>query len=787
MKKNFTCLLLLFWYILCMTGCGAEVADNGTQQVTMPVNWKQEGFAVSGEVEKEQEFWVQEFIPWRHEEVVIDPETEKLYDDSFICGAGPLNGKIYRLSTVCNPPYMRAVRWILEIYDTENMQVAVREFTPEQLGQGEVDSEYFLVDMDLVDTENFVFQWTECGRNEQDQMHQTVNRIIYSDLQGDTASTELWDTCLEQGIFEDEYSDYLVIPSGNCVCDGAGNIYIRAGKTGYGFYSWLAVFDREGKLLLDYHGSQEQIVEEPLRMETGEMIYPVYDIQKKAYDLMWADVQTGEMKLLASFDSGNRIQQMYGMQENNVYYEMSEGIVQWDTVTGKRTLVFGYQENGIGTGWQTMLAFREGKPPVLRLYRTLHDQTREDWLAPLSEDVVVGEEAVQIVDLIGGSGQVSECAALVSRRDLNRRFTYKSVGQGQDAEDFRTRIFAELAAGKGPDILYVSRSDMKILHEAGVLLNLREVIPEETLDDLLPGVISLGTLDGRLEGMAGGVMVDGLAVSSDVWGENTWRLEDFTALVEEGKLEGLIFSYDSYFAPLATTLWLTEYAIQDSFLIDWEDRECHFEDERYIRFLEAANVDRAALDVRPETILKGGERVTAIYLTRYDNVTDSDSSFVRIVKEGGNFVGFPTGGAGGNYLDTPGVLVVNANTDKTEAVRTFLEYFLGDEIQSLNELNSYSYDTFLGVRKLSLDELEKDEDGRYLWRGEEVSVFEDGTTMLHRAKEFVENCVPAPIVDPVVSQILREELDALYSDNSKDPRTAADIIDSRIQIYLDEE
>ena len=552
-----------------------------------------------------------------------------------------------------------------------------------------------------------------------------------------------------------------MIPSGNCVCDGAGNVYILAGETAYGFPNRLAAFDREGNLLLDYLCSQKQAVENPLRTETGELIYPIYDMGKKSYNFMWADVQTGEMKLLASFDSSSRIQQMYGMQGNNVYYETSDGIVRWDTAAGTRTLVFSYRENGIAAGYQTMLAFREGQAPLLRLYRTLHDQTREDWLAPLSRDAVAREEAVQIVDLAGGSEQVSECASLVSHRDLNKSFTYKSAGQ--DAEDFRTRIFAELTAGNGPDILYVSRPDMKILHEAGVLLDLREVIPEETLEDLLPGVIGLGTLDGKLVGLPGGVQAEGLAVSPDIWAEDTWRLEDFTALVDEGKLEGAMFYIDSYFSSLATMRSLTEHALQNSFLIDWENSECHFEDERYIRFLKAVHIDTDRLAANPETRLKGGKRMAFVFLISWGQITDSDSSFQRTVKEGGNFVGFPTEGDSGNYLDTPGVLVVNANTDKTEAIQLFLEYFLGEEIQGLNESNSYSYDKYLGVRKLSPDEPE-----------------------LHEAKEFLESCVAAPIVDSVVRSILNEELEALYSDSVRDPRATADNIDRRIQIYLDE-
>ncbi|MCM1025359.1 MAG: ABC transporter substrate-binding protein [Roseburia sp.] len=780
MKKLFSCFLFLYGCIFCLTGCGKEDAAVNSGESSVPVrDWKQEGFAVLGEVTEEQGFWAQEFIAWEHREVVVDPQTEKLDDGVRLIEVGALDGKVYRLNTVMRPPRGRAVRWILEIYDTASMQAEVREFTPEDLGLQEEGKDCFLVGMDLIDAESYVFQWTEIDENEEGlNYYQSADKRVYSNLQGEAAAVDLWGTCLEQGIFKEEYNDYVWIPSGSCVCDGAGNTYVRGGESGYG-YRRLAAFDREGKLLLTYGVSEEETFEEPLRTEAGELIYPVYNMRKKYYELLWADVETGEMKSLATFESSRRIQQFYGMEGNDVYYEMPEGIVRWNIESGERTLVFLYRENGIGNGYETMLVLREGQLPLLRIYGEYQGEEPVDWLAPLS-DRPVERETVRVVDLTGGQGdrQAAECAALASRRDPNRGFTYESATQG--AEDFRTRIMAELAAGKGPDILYVSRSDLEILHDAGLLADLREVLSEETLEELLPGVIGLGTVDGELAGMPGGVQVEGLMVSADVWSEPTWRLEDFTALVEAGKLEGLAFYNNSYFASLAMMRLFTEYSLADSFLIDWENRESHFEDERYLRFLRAVDIDRERLELDAGTKLKGGKRVAFLTLMSERMLLDFGASMKR---ENGFCVGLPTEGDAGNYLTAEGVIAVNANTDKREAARVFLEYFLGEQIQGLNDnlLNPW-----LGVRKLSPEDLEWDEEGRCFWHGEEVTVFEDGTTALHVAEELLESCVPAPAIDPVVSRILFEELEALYMDSARQPEQAADAIDRRIQIYLDE-
>lgn len=470
----------------------SDAADTAT--------WKTDGFALSKDIEERQELWVTEFIPWTHEDVILKDESEDLFTSLWDPPCRILGEKIYRLNTVYNPPVAKATRWILEIYDTAAMCSAVREFSYEQLEQS-ASGNCYLTDMDLVDEDNFVFQW-EIWETDADQMiSQTASRMIYTDLQKDSYAVDLWDIYLEKGIAQAGSNPYLLLGPGYCVCDGAGNTYQKAGMGKFG-YTKLYVMDRNGAVLLEYEGAPEHVIEKPMRVESGELIYPVYDMRESCYYFLWPDTETGEARLLGTMDASVRsIKQLFGMQGNLIYYETAEGIVVWDIKSGARTLIFNYQENGIPRIFQTMLIFRNEQPPLLRLYRS-SEEGMEDWLAPLSYEPVQRENTLRVANLVNpkddvlGSKQVSECAGLASRKDMNHAYFYQTADL--DADAFRTQIMAELMAGKGPDLLYVTRSDMALLQELGLLADLRELIPAETLDDLWPGVISMGTLDEQL-------------------------------------------------------------------------------------------------------------------------------------------------------------------------------------------------------------------------------------------------------------------------------------------------
>ena len=89
-------------------------------------------------------------------------------------------------------------------------------------------------------------------------------------------------------------------------------------------------------------------------MESGELVFPVLDPHEENYTFLWPDTSTGEMRKLGQLSSSQQIEKLYGMQGNSVYYQVREGIIQWDVQSGKRSLVFNFQENGVPMGYKTM-------------------------------------------------------------------------------------------------------------------------------------------------------------------------------------------------------------------------------------------------------------------------------------------------------------------------------------------------------------------------------------------------------------------------------------------------
>lgn len=184
-------------------------------------------------------------------------------------------------------------------------------------------------------------------------------------------------------------------------------------------------------------------------------------------------------------------------------------------------------------------------------------------------------------------------------------------------------------------------------------------------------------------------------------------------LMEEGKLTEAIRSpyvmMNDYVSPSLTVLTLVNYSIGDSFLIDWEKRESHFDDERFIRLLELTSTDMSGVYQDTDTWLNGGKD----FLWGYFSFTaDFLNFFAHMEEEGGRIVGFPTEGVCGSYLEANGVLVVNANIAHKEAAAYYLQTLLGDEAQLKISKSG------LSVRKLSPENyIVEEEDGRLVYLG----------------------------------------------------------------------
>lgn len=775
MKKLVTALALSF-VLAILSGCGQTQPDvpPGASAAVEDAPWRTEGLAAWGEQTTEQAFWVGRYLPWEHKSKTAG--TEMHYEDSGECGElfwwFGVEAGAGETST-----WSSGKKYILEIYDTVSGETTTKRFTPRDLG---LESEICrLESADLIDSGHYVIRGMGYELDEEGVCRQTVDRMIYTDLAGDIRFADFLEIYLEKGIEKErtdvteEFKGFPLVQDINWRCDGKGNFCVVMNKKerGSGLF-WL--FDSNGEILLEYEGTTRQQFADPLRTRDGELILPVYDWEEGCYEFLWADASEGELRFLSRMESkGNDISKMCGLLGDDIYYLSWRGIVKWNIKSGRRVQVFDFIEAGMSTQYQVTLALRPDQTPVLRLRKE-----DKDWLAVLEDHEVSAGEAIRVANLTKAGSSfsgspVANCAMYASLVDPNLRYQY------EEAEEFRDRILAELSAGEGPDLLYVSREDMYMLDEKGLLLDLEELIPGELREELLPGALGLGTVSGKLKGVPVAVETATLVAARNTWPGDTWKLEDVIGLMEEGKLAGAIYSpsmQGAYHSPVVTVWELVQYSLDDSFLIDWENRKSHFDDERFIRLLEATRTNLLNAP-KTETWLDGGKHLGICYLNHKSYINEL---FTLLEEEDGRCIGYPTDAACGNYLETSGVLVVNANLTQKEAAAIFLKTLLGEELQS--DVGSAG----LSVRKLSPEDgVYVTESGALFYNGSELTVFSDGTTALQRAATFLESCVAAPRTYSRLDAIIVEELSTMQTQNLS-PRQTAENLNRHIQLYLDE-
>lgn len=770
MKKTISYILIAAILATSFCSCGkGESQISGEPTVSME-DWKTEGFAVSGSIVEEQGLWVESHVKLEHEEVDWDEDRETLLSQIYPLESVAFVGKLYTLYPVAGKPEFSVTRGFLEIIDLSTFETVTEALSAEQMGirEGENDSS-IVGGIDVLGEGRYVLEIAGY-RSEEDEILQPYDDFIYLGPEGVERSVDLQSAYQESGVRDDkDQFSAIVLGTGECRLDAAGNSYVRAGEGSNQFQS-LYVFSPEGKFLKEYAGENETYVGEPARTGEGELVFPVYDRAAHATRLVWYDGETAEFHVLAQLE-GESFLRLFGMQGNLLYYDNRDGIVRWDVASGERKLVFRYDENGVSGYSAVRFYVQDEVPPVLKITYTNAYGQGEDWLAVLSEEPVERPEAVRVASLAGETPwRPRLCVYVAARMHPDYVYVYQDAGS-QNREDFRTRVVAEMVAGGGPDLLCVSLEDMELLQKQGLLSDLRELLPEETLARVLPGVIQMGTVDGTLTGLAAGVRVESLSIGTEVWAEDSWSWEELLSLMEEGKVDNRYGQSGSLFASFAAMNLLLEYSLEDSFLIDWEEGESHFEDERFVRMMEVlGRYNPEPLEAEEITPANRIKSEGAFYLQTIASFTGIHGNGDR------HYVGYPTEEGHGSYLTAyGGVVVANRNLSNPEAVSAYLETLLGDEVQ----FDASNIDTPLPVVPLSEDSI------RYHVESPDC---EDGSTYVERVNELVALCVPAPRKYVDLYNIYYEELNAYYfgANGDKTAREVAKIIDNRVQLYLDE-
>lgn len=769
MEKKRKWLGLSLWILLILlVGCGKKEVPE-TVPKEEPVDWKTEGFQCLEEVKIEQVLWEEKYLEWEHEMGQGAKPVSHL--DSGVCGecfwylGQELDADGIRVSGV-------QAEYCLDVYDTTNASHSVAYFTPEELGlSGELG---YVSDMDMLKDDSFVLRWSEYAVDEQGLYHQTGDTFLFTDLKEEHHAVEMWETFAKEKIEDYATTILPLMPVQRWRADGKGNLWILPTQ------GQLWQFDGTGALQQTYEVKRGTDLLEPFLSQDGELILPVYDGQKGGYEFLWLNGEAKEVTSLGTMPAKSPIvHRVFGLWGNELYYmstqpetRSGEGIVKWNIKSGERQWIYEFPMAGV-TNYDILLAKTNGQPPTLRMWKHQGAQMR-DWLVPLTEQQSEVGVQVQVADLRGDGTQLEMAVAKAAMETPYISIAYTDAS----AEEAKTRLMAEWSSGTGPDILYVSMSEFEELAEKGLLRDWKDLLSEELAGELLPGTLELGRREGVLLGMPAGVCAETFAMSEGLTTPEDFSLEKLISLMEEGKLNGQVYSpylMDGYLSPDFLIQTLLEYCLEDSFLIDWKNRKSNFADERFVKLLELVGKTQSQT---PEGWAEQ-DMIWGYFCIEADMI----DFFERISGEQMQVMGYPgSGGSQGYLVPSGGMVVVNADTKNPEGVRLFIEALFSQEVQK------QSKHLCLSVRRpIYEDFVTVDEEGNAFFMGRHpILVYEDGTTAFHRAMEFLENCVAPPREYYHITKILFEELNTMYAEG-KNPKQVAEIINNRVQVYLDEE
>ncbi len=366
-----------------------------------------------------------------------------------------------------------------------------------------------------------------------------------------------------------------------------------------------------------------------------------------------------------------------------------------------------------------------------------------------------------------------------------------------DYEDKMDKRIIELAAGGGADIIVDSYiEDYRAGAKNGYLVPLDDAVDVNEKEYITPVFDSL-RVDGTLYAVP--LYSDmRIYVTSDkiTGGKSHWNIDEFMEAIENSGSRYVAWE------DAETIIW--EFALIDrnnKDFIDWEERKSNLDGEKFIKLLEFARDYSAPVksfyDDNAEA-RKYWEEVDASVMSgetagKRDSWFADFNEMLSLEKVYGDqlaYIGYPSENGTGVYLSPLG-LAINGNSKNKEHAKQFLAWLCTEEGQEINrkyetEENLYDYSYRLPTR---WDVLENNiEDFRVFTKNHvlpngKLRMLTDNEIATY--KELVKGAQPYPYEMGKIRMIIEEELGA-FLEGRKTAEETAKVIDSRVQLYLDE-
>lgn len=458
----------------------------------------------------------------------------------------------------------------------------------------------------------------------------------------------------------------------------------------------------------------------------------------------------------------------------------------------------GVEAVGIGENGEILAFWRE--PDTMECFLVTMEKVEAASL-PKKTQVVIG---------CFGDGYQQEAAAF-NRQSDNCYVTVKNYavaedGTGKDVQDFVTELSMALATGIDcPDILVLGgmesyRMDIEAMAENGAFADLEPFLEESAslkAEDYLENALDCYRYAGALVGIPSGISIKTVVgKTSDVGEESGWTLQEMMAYAaaHPGK--------DFWYNTTQENILNDCLALGLGSFVDWESGQCRFASEDFKEFLafvgrfpEKLKPDPTDERSTPRRIKDGDILLYPVHISRFIDIQEYPEMFQTPV----TYIGYPTLEGSGCIADCEGALALSAQSANKEAAWEFIEYHL--------ERDSSGFSTRKSILDRQMEEAVTvsyllDDDGNpildadgnpiphflgaILWDiGEEYTFRTPTEEEVQFVRELIESASKVQGTDSKIAEMILEEAQPFFQ-GQKSAEEVADIIQSRVQLYMDE-
>lgn len=580
--------------------------------------------------------------------------------------------------------------------------------------------------------------------------------------------------------------DNIQLPGGRC--DGTGRCYI-----GDSAMECVSVIDRDGRLLTILEESGNTGESKPLtymgKMEDGRPLYACGDFQGQRLIILGYDGQKkkelyrGEYELLRN---------CLVSSDGSLLYGRNGKLLRWNVLNGTCEKLY----DGKNLNFLYCDGMLEGADGEVYAALRQEDGTFLYGFTDRAVETVV----IRLELLTWGNDYIETCASEYSRRHpgVVIEITQQGGAALEDIDLLQSRVLAQISQGEGPELVLVRRPQLLALQKEGALAELSDVLPVSDREQIFPSVLANGKVGDKLYGITYGATFSTLLVSDQVWQGETWTLRDVMGILEEREKEGKPveqFSGVPYSDGQAShTLYdLVLANIGQCSLVDLQAGKCYFDTEEFCKILEFCKKSQETVQGSAgltEDELARRIREGKVLAYKVEGNLMSLSRAFALLGEGFHEAGYPTDGEAGSLLMFyEGCVAVNIHAGHREIVDDFLRYLTDYNSQRQYSTSWMRRDVLRDCVKEQVELYDRPAPAPVFRMGDQsVVVLEgkaDGTSYLDEFMEMAGDSIPYRTELDIIRNIVQEEADACFA-GDRNPEETAQIIQSRVQLYLDE-